>query len=131
MSTHQLKQIIEAADRAITAEDFDALMNFYDDDATLVVRPGLIARGKEQIQRAFVAIAEHFNHSITVKQGEMVVLEGSDTALVIMETVLDTVGKDGSTASMTRRATYVFRKRTGDKWLCMIDNSYGTDLLET
>jgi uncharacterized protein (TIGR02246 family) len=130
MSAHQLKQIIEAADRAITAEDFDALMNFYDDDATLVVKPGLTARGKEQIRRAFVAIAEHFNHSITVKQGEMVVLEGADTALVIMETVLDTVGNDGATASMTRRATYVFRKSTDDKWFCVIDNSYGTDLLE-
>jgi uncharacterized protein (TIGR02246 family) len=129
VSAQQLKQLIEAADRAITAEDFDALMDFYDDDATLVVKPGLIATGKEQIRRAFVAIAEHFNHGITVRQGEMVVLESGDTALVIMETILDTVGKDDSTASTTRRATYVFRKSLGGKWLCVIDNSYGTDLL--
>ena len=129
MSAHHLKQTIEAADRAITAEDFDALMDFYDDDATLVIKPGLTARGKDQIRRAFVAIAEHFNHSIAVKQGDMTVLEGAGTALVIMETILDTVGTDGTNASMTRRATYVFKRSTDDKWLCVIDNSYGTGLL--
>ncbi|MEI4139917.1 DUF4440 domain-containing protein, partial [Klebsiella pneumoniae] len=29
----------------------------------------------------------------------------------------------------TRRATYVFQKQ-GERWLCTVDNSYGTDLLD-
>jgi uncharacterized protein (TIGR02246 family) len=68
MSSHPLKALIEAADRAIGAEDFDALMEFYAEDATLVVKPGLIASGKEQIRRAFAAIAEYFDHSIVVSR---------------------------------------------------------------
>ncbi|QFY59326.1 SgcJ/EcaC family oxidoreductase [Rhizobium grahamii] len=131
MSSHPLKALIEAADRAIGAEDFDALMEFYAEDATLVVKPGLIASGKEQIRRAFVAIAEYFDHSIVVTQGDMQVIEGADTALVVMETVLQTSGKDDMPASITRRATYVFRRDTSGKWLCVIDNSYGTDLLNS
>ena len=58
MASHPLKQVVEAADRAITAEDFDALIEFYADNATLVVKPGLNAVGKEQIRQAFVAIAD-------------------------------------------------------------------------
>ncbi|GAB3484638.1 hypothetical protein GCM10027398_43970 [Azotobacter salinestris] len=85
---HAVKQLIEAADRAITAEDFDALMDFYADDATLVIKPGLQAKGKEQIRRAFIAIADHFNHSLIVTQGEVEIIEGADVALVIMETHL-------------------------------------------
>ncbi|OCJ17942.1 DUF4440 domain-containing protein [Rhizobium sp. AC44/96] len=131
MSSHPLKALIEAADRAIGAEDFDALMEFYAEDATLVVKPGLIASGKEQIRRAFVAIADYFDHSIVVTQGDMQVIEGADTALVIMETVLETSGKGGLPLSMTRRATYVFRRDADGKWLCVIDNSYGTDLLNS
>ncbi len=131
MSSHPLKALIEAADRAIGAEDFDALMEFYAEDATLVVKPGLIASGKEQIRRAFVAIAEYFDHSIVVTQGDMQVIEGADTALVIMETVLQTSGKGGLPSSVTRRATYVFRRDADGKWLCVIDNSYGTDLLNS
>lgn len=109
MSDHPLKALIQAADRAIGAEDFDTLMDFYAEDATLVIKPGLNATGKEQIRRAFVAIAEHFNHSIIVKQGKMQVIEGAGTALVIMQTLLETVDRDGIANSITRRATYVFR----------------------
>jgi uncharacterized protein (TIGR02246 family) len=127
---HPLKEVIEAADRAITAEDFDALMGLYADDATLVVKPGMHAVGKEQIRRAFVAIADHFNHSLVVKQGKMVVLEGGDTALVLMESIIEATGSDGLATTTTRQGTYVFRKSAAGTWLCVIDNSYGTDLLK-
>jgi ketosteroid isomerase-like protein len=40
----------------------------------------------------------------------MVVLEGADTALVLMESTLDAVDKAGADVSTVRRATYVFRK---------------------
>lgn len=130
MSEHELKQLVEAADRAITAQDFVALMDFYTDDATLVVKPGLNATGKAQIHRAFVAISAHFNHKMTVRQGDMKVIEAGDTALVVMETILDTVDAQGADTSVLRRATYVFRRGASGKWLCAIDNSYGTALLD-
>ncbi len=126
MPDHELRQLIEAADRAITAEDFDALMDFYDDDATLVVKPGVEAKGKTQIRKAFEAIAAHFGNRLKVRQGLMQVVEGGGTALVIMETILETPEAD---APIVRRATYVFRKE-GENWLCVVDNSYGTALLD-
>jgi len=131
MSSHPLRQVIEAADRAISDENLEAVLDFYAEDATLVVKPGLNAVGKEAIRRAFVAILDYFGHSLTVKQGEMVVLEGGgDTALVIMETILEFPGPDGTVASITLQATYVFRKNEVGQWLCVIDNSYGVDLLK-
>lgn len=128
--THQkIKQAIEAADKAITAEDFDALMEFYADDAALVIKPGLIAKGKEHIRKAFIAIAEYFDHNLVVEQGEIQIIQGANTALVIMETILKTADQTGEPSSVTRRATYVFREESDGKWLCVVDNSYGTDLL--
>lgn len=129
MSSHPLKEVIAAADRAIGAEDFDALMEFYADDATLVVAPGLLATGKRQILKAFIGISEVFDHRLAVSQGEMQVLESGDTALVVRETILGTVDPAGEPRSTTRRATYVFRHTPEDRWLCVVDNSYGTDLL--
>lgn len=129
MSSHPLRSVIEAADRAIVAENFDALMDVYADDATLVIQPGLNATGKTAIRRAFVAIAEHFNHSLAIEQGKMIVLEGAGDALVIMESILKWVGANGVDARVVRRATFVFRKNDAGRWLCTIDNSYGTDLL--
>ena len=129
MAPHPLEQLIRAADAAITAEDFDALMDFYADDATLVVKPGLTVTGKDNIRAAFVRIAEYVQHSLVVGQGRMDVIEGGDTALVIMESTLDYVDA-GEKVDVTRRATYVFRRDAGGRWACTVDNSYGTALLD-
>ncbi len=129
MAPHPLEQLIRAADAAITAEDFDALMDFYADDATLVVKPGLNVTGKQDIRAAFVKIAEYVRHSLVVGQGRMDVIEGGDTALVIMESTLDYM-EGGQKIGATRRATYVFRCEPDGRWLCTVDNSYGTALLD-
>lgn len=49
---HELKEFIKKCDLAIKQEDFDTLMNYYTDDAILVVKPGMIARGKEEIKKS-------------------------------------------------------------------------------
>ena len=129
MADHPLEQLIRAADAAITAEDFDALMDFYADDATLVVKPGLSVTGKDAICKAFVAIADHCRHTLKVGQGRMQVIEGGGSALVIMESTLEYT-RDGALTQLTRRATYVFREEGEGSWACVVDNSYGTDLLD-
>jgi uncharacterized protein (TIGR02246 family) len=125
---HELKEFIKKCDNAIKQEDFDTLMNYYTDDAILVVKPGMIARGKEEIKKAFITIAKYFNNSLVPTQGEMVILDAGDTVLVISQTLLD-ADKNESEYSMDRRATYVFKKDLQGEWLCAIDNSYGTDLI--
>ncbi|CVH78841.1 SnoaL-like domain protein [Clostridiales bacterium CHKCI006] len=122
-------QQIAKADQAIKEERFDDLMEFYTEDAVLVVRPGVEAHGKEAIKAAFVKIAAYFQNSIVPTQGKMVMLEGGDTVLVLSQTLLDADNKETSEYSMDRRATYVFRLVDG-QWKCAIDNSYGTTLLD-
>src|SRR4051794_4088629 len=125
---HELKELIRKCDQAIKQEDFDTLMNYYMDDAILVVKPGMIARGKVEIKKAFISIAKYFNNSIVPTQGEMVILDAGDTALVISHTLLSADKKD-SEYSMDRKATYVFKKNSHGDWLCAIDNSYGTEII--
>lgn len=125
----EIKDLIVQADAAIKEERFDDLMEFYTDDAVLVVKPGLEVQGKENIKNAFIKIAEYFKNSVVPTQGNMVMLEAGDTVLVLSQTLLDANNKDTSDYSMDRRATYVYRK-VNSKWLCAIDNSYGTTLLD-
>jgi len=130
MSTHPLRHIIEACDKAISEKDYDTLMTHYAEDAALVIKPGMIARGKENIRKAFIAIADFFQGKLVVEQGEMQVVEGAGNALVIMETRLRYPDGKGGTLETTRRATYVFRAESDGRWLCTVDNSYGTSLLD-
>ncbi|KGA36049.1 hypothetical protein KU74_06130 [Pectobacterium brasiliense] len=130
MKPHPIREIIEACDKAISERNFDALISYYAEDAALVIKPGMVARGKDDIRKAFVAIADYFKNQLVVEQGNMQVIEGGGDALVIMETVLHYPDEQGSIVTTTRRATYVFRNDANGNWLCTIDNSYGTTLLD-
>ena len=130
MHSHPLRQIIESCDRAISAKDFDSLMEHYSEDAALVVKPGMIVKGKVNIRKAFAAISDYFQGQLIVEQGDMQVIEGGGNALVIMETVLRFPDGHSGIVETTRRATYVFRQDSDNRWLCTIDNSYGTSLLD-
>lgn len=129
MHDHPVKAVISAADRAINDENLDALMDFYTDDAVLVVTPEKLVTGKAQIRKAFDAIAAHFNHTVRVSQGEMRILEGGDTVLVLSNTRVEATAADGTGQVFDRQATYVFRLGADGRWRCAIDNSYGTALL--
>lgn len=126
---NEIKKLISMADKAIKEERFDDLMQFYTDDAVLVVKPGLEVKGKEAIKQAFKKIALYFKNSVVPTQGKMIMLEAGDTVLVLSQTLLDADNKNESEYSMDRRATYVYRNVNG-KWLCAIDNSYGATLLD-
>jgi ketosteroid isomerase-like protein len=105
-----LKAVIEACDRAISQEDYDTLMDYYAEDALLVVA----GTGGERQGEHPQSLSRHcrlFQHRLVVTQGKMEILEGGDTALVIMETRLDIPTAEGN-HQVTRRATYVFRRRS-------------------
>ena len=129
MQNHPINAMIAAADDAINREDFDALMDFYTEDATLVVVPGRAANGKDEIRRAFVALAEHYQHTLMITQGDMIVIEAGDTALVIVQTNVRANLNNGAPTMETRNANYVFKRGASGKWLCIVDNAYGAALL--
>ena len=121
MDRHPIETQIEKADNAIVAEDFDALLDIYTEDAVLVVEPGRNANGKESIRKAFEAIAIYFKNGMQVKQNGMQILESGNTALVLANTVISAPNLPVT----ERKATYVFNKTPDGNWLCSIDNSYG------
>jgi len=126
MNQHRIALLIEKADKAINQEDFDTVVDLYTEDAVLVIKPGNNAIGRVQIRRAMERIAAHFDRSLDVRQAGMVILETGDTALVLARTQVSAT----NSPMVERRATYVFKKDAGDRWLCAIDNSYGHEVLD-
>ena len=125
MNRHPVELQIEKADKAIVAENFDVLIDIYTDDAVLVIEPGRNAVGKNEIRKAFEAIAIYFKNGLQVEQNGMEIIESGDTALVLANTVVSGPGFPAT----ERKATYVFNKSPGDIWLCSIDNSYGHEII--
>lgn len=130
MNPSPLVEAVQRADHLINSGRFDALMDFYTDDAVLVVRPGLEVQGRERIRQAFDGIAAHFQHSLWVTQRDLQVMETTDTALVLGRARIQWRATDGFLSFVERKATYVFRKESDGAWRCAVDNSYGTALLD-
>ncbi len=128
MSKHAVIEAIEQADLAINEQDMVSLMDFYTDDATLVVKPGRLAHGKDDIARAFEAIFANFHEGLEVAQSDFHVVEGGGVALVVCRLRLSAERTEGPAVSMERRPTYIFRECEDGRWRCLIDNSYGVDL---
>ena len=57
------------------------------------------------------------------------VLEGDVSGCVVTRYGHTPNRPAGVPSRITRRATYVFREESDGKWRCVVDNSYGTDLL--
>lgn len=130
MNVHAITQEIHAADQAINRKDFDAVAMSYTPDATLVVRPGHLVSGRSDILKAHKKISEYFNGSLEVSQGEIVIIEAGNTALVLAKTFVNSPKKPDSEYPSERDAIYVYVRDENGKWLCAIDNSYGVDLLQ-
>lgn len=52
-------------------------MSYYAENAALVVKPGMVVRGKENIRKAFIAIADYFQHRLVVTQGKWRLLKAA------------------------------------------------------
>jgi hypothetical protein len=81
-------------------------IDLYTDDAVLVVKPGTDVIGKLEIRRAIEAIAVHFNRTLDVRQGGMLILETGDTALVLAKATTSA----NNSPEVKRKAIYVFRR---------------------
>jgi len=130
MDDHPVKQEIAKADQAINERDFDTVASCYTEKAVLVVKPGKLVQGREAIKVAHRKISEYFNDSLHVSQGDMIILEAGDIALVLAKTYIKSPEKPDSEFCGERNAIYVYKKSADGKWLCAIDNSYGVELLE-
>ncbi|GAB4148747.1 MAG: nuclear transport factor 2 family protein [Cyanobacteria bacterium J069] len=131
MNDHVLKQEIAKADKAINDRDFETVASCYTEEAVLVVKPGKLVQGREAIKAAHQKISDYFNGSLNVTQGNMVVIEAGDIALVLSKTYIESPEKTDSEFSSERDAIYIYQKSADGTWLCAIDNSYGVTLLES
>jgi uncharacterized protein (TIGR02246 family) len=120
--------VVEKLDAAFNRRDLDAVLSFYEDEATMVVEPGKIISGKSALKRVFEKI---FSFNGVAKQQKMQVIEAHDIALFISRWTLSNQTTDENIEDQEFYATCVFRKNSDGKWRLVIDNSFGPGILET
>jgi len=121
-------EAVKELDQAFARRDIEAVLAFYEDGAAVVVEPGRIARGKEELRKFFTQL---FTLKGQAHQLKTHVIESGNIALLISKWRFAGEGPSGQPFSRESTATSVFRKGTDGKWRIVIDNSHGPAVLES
>ena len=119
-------EAVQRLDEAFGESDLEGVLAFYEDDAVLVVEPGRLARGKEELTRFFLRV---FSLKGIAEQIETNVLESGDIALFTSRWSFTGTTSDGTPFQKESIATSVFRKGADGGWRMVIDNSHGPAIL--
>jgi len=119
-------QAVLDLDDAFTRKDLEAVLSFYEDSAVLVIEPGRLARGKEELRRVFAYL---FTLNGKAHQIQTNVIESGDIALFTSRWSFEGIGPNGESFKKESIATSVFRKGQDGTWRMIIDNSHGPAVL--
>lgn len=127
MNANTVEEAVEELDAAFNRRDLDAVLDFYEDDAVLMVEPGRNITGKEYMRGFFELF---FASESTAKQEIVRVIPNGDLALFLSRWTLTTAVPDGADELHQYVATSVFRKGADGRWRLAIDNSFGPMILD-
>lgn len=108
---------------AFNAGDFETLDAFYTEEAVAVWEPGepLTGQARRDYQREFLARKPKI--STTTRQSFVT----GDTALLIVDWVIDTVDDQGAPERLTGTGVDVLRLGEDGIWRYAVDDPYGQD----
>ncbi len=123
--SHVLQQLHDAVNRG----DQDALSQCYASDATVVATPMSSSTqnqaAEEHATQRDCVMPDHF-----VTTGDERVIQAGDVALVVAKLYLVPKTTPNALPCEGKRAVYVLQRDASGEWRCVIDNFFGTDLLD-
>jgi ketosteroid isomerase-like protein len=117
-------ELLLRVDLAFREGSLEDLLACYEANATMVVKPGVLAIGATAIREAFVAILAASDRP-DVRHEKFNVIESGEIALFSSRWTL----YSGDRALLTRYATTVLRRHADDGWRILIDNAHGPSAL--
>jgi uncharacterized protein (TIGR02246 family) len=121
-------EVVELLDQAFNRGDIEAVLDFYEEGAIMVVEPGRLATGKAELRSAFEWILTNIKG--TAKQEKSHVIEAGDIALFTSKWSYSGETADGTPITRESHATTIFRKGKDGRWRIVVDNSWGPAVIE-
>jgi uncharacterized protein (TIGR02246 family) len=126
MEHAQIQSTIDANNAAVSAGDIDGALAAFEPNAAMVAQPGVTVTGTEALRGAFQQFLA-INPKITATGHDIV--QAGDIALASFTWKMAGKAPDGSPVEQSGFSVLVLRKQAGGRWLIVIDNPFGDQLL--
>jgi ketosteroid isomerase-like protein len=128
MVEHSPLKVVELLDEAFNRGDIEAILDFYEDGAIMVVEPARLATGKAELRGAYEWILNNIKG--VAKQEKTHVIETGDIVLFTSKWSFHCASADGSPVSRESYASVIMRKGADGRWRIVVDNSWGPAVLD-
>ena len=129
--TDNITQLLAKLHTAVNNDDSQAVDSCYSTHAKVVTSPLAQPQQTEHdCVRALKEFQRKFMPQHNVTQGDEIVIEAGDVALVITKLYLVPKATPEALPCESKKAVYVMQRQQSGEWRCVIDNFFGTDLLD-
>jgi ketosteroid isomerase-like protein len=125
---HSISQILARLHQAVNNDDLKSINNCYAENARVVVTPA--GQSEHDCIEALQLFQQKYMSAHRVTRGDEVVIEAGDIALVVSKLYLVPKSAPNAMPCDPKKAVYVMQRQPNGQWRCIIDNFFGTDLLD-
>ena len=129
-----ITQVLHTLHNAVNNGDYDTLSSCYGSRAKVVATPLSQFSADNTEHHDCVSALQQFQQKFMpehlVTTGDEIVIEAGDVALVIAKLYLVPKSTPNALPCEGKKALYVMQKQLTGEWRCVIDNFFGTDLVD-
>jgi uncharacterized protein (TIGR02246 family) len=123
----QIQSTIDANNAAVAAGNMDSILATYEPNAVLMGQPGMPVKGTQALHAAFNQFLA-LNPKITIVKQD--IIQTGDIALHSYTWKMSGKTPDGNPVEQSGFSVVVLRKQPDGRWLMVIDNPFGDQLLQ-
>ena len=126
METSSPLDVITRLVAAMNAHNLESAMTLFEPGASFVVKPGVVVSGTAGIRQAlegFMALKP----TLTIDAQQLV--EAADVAQYCARWSITGIDPTGTAVQLTGRSSSILRLQPDGRWLFLLDNPWGTDIV--
>jgi len=112
---------------AMNAQDLESAMALFEPRASFVMKRGVVAHGTDGVRQAlegFMALKP----TLTIEAQQIV--QADDVAQYCARWSINGIDQTGASLRLGGRSSSILRRQPDGRWLFLVDNPWGTDIVE-